>query len=65
MRALQSRVDIHSQLLSAQSKGVIFAYAGRDTFRFLPALIIQPDQIETALGVLEGVIHEEEARRFT
>ena len=64
MRALQSRVDIHSQLLSAQSKGVIFAYAGRDTFRFLPALVIQPGQIETALGVLEGVIHEEEARRF-
>jgi len=64
MLALQSRVDIHSQLLSAQSRGVIFAYSGRDTFRFLPALVVQPDQIESALGVLDGVIDEEEARRF-
>ncbi|HMD78562.1 MAG TPA: aspartate aminotransferase family protein [Nitrososphaerales archaeon] len=64
MLALQSRVDIHSQLLSAQSKGVIFAYAGRDTFRFLPALVVQPDEIARALDVLDGVIGEEEAKRF-
>lgn len=64
MLALQSRVDIHSQLLSAQAKGVIFAYAGRDTFRFLPALVVQPEQIEKALEVLEGVIGEEEAKRL-
>ncbi|MDG6987874.1 MAG: aspartate aminotransferase family protein [Nitrososphaerota archaeon] len=63
MLALQSRVDIHSQLLSAQSKGLITAYSGRDTFRFLPALTIDRDQISKGLGTLEGAIGEEEAAR--
>ena len=64
MLALQTRVDILSQLLSAQSKGVIFAYSGRDTFRFLPALVIEESQISKGLEVLERVIGEEEASRF-
>ncbi|MDE1853117.1 MAG: aspartate aminotransferase family protein, partial [Thaumarchaeota archaeon] len=64
MLALQTRVDIHSQLLSAEAKGVIFAYSGRDTFRFLPALVIEESQISKGLEVLEGVIGEEEAGRF-
>jgi acetylornithine/LysW-gamma-L-lysine aminotransferase len=64
MLAMQTRVDIHSQLLSAQAKGVIFAYSGRDTFRFLPALVIEESQISKGLEVLERVIDEEEANRF-
>ena len=64
MLAMQSRVDIHSQLLSAEAKGVIMAYSGRDTFRFLPALTIEADQIAKGLEVLEGVIGEEEASRL-
>jgi [amino-group carrier protein]-gamma-(L-lysyl/L-ornithyl)-L-glutamate aminotransferase len=64
MLALQMRVDIHQQLLAAQEKGVIFAYSGRDAFRFLPSLVIEEDQVAQGLGVLEGVIGEEEARRF-
>lgn len=64
MLALQTRVDILSQLLSAQTKGVIFAYSGRDTFRFLPALVIEESQISRGLEVLERVIGEEEASRF-
>jgi acetylornithine/LysW-gamma-L-lysine aminotransferase len=64
MLAMQTRVDIHSQLLSAEDKGVIFAYAGRDTFRFLPSLVIEEDQISKGLDVLERVIGEEEANRF-
>jgi LysW-gamma-L-lysine/LysW-L-ornithine aminotransferase len=63
MLAMQSRVDIHSQLLSAEAKGVIFAYSGRDTFRFLPALVIDESQISKGLEVLERVISEEEASR--
>jgi acetylornithine/LysW-gamma-L-lysine aminotransferase len=65
MLALQTRVDILSQLLSAESKGVIFAYSGRDTFRFLPALVIQEDQISKGLDVLDQVIGEEEANRHS
>ncbi len=64
MLALQMRVDIHSQLLSAESKGLIMAYSGRDTFRFLPALVIEESQISKGLEVLERVIGEEEASRL-
>ncbi|HEY6283299.1 MAG TPA: aspartate aminotransferase family protein [Nitrososphaerales archaeon] len=64
MLAMQTRVDIHNQLLSALKAGVIFAYSGRDTFRFLPALVIEESQISKGLEVLERVIGEEEASRF-
>jgi len=64
MLAMQTRVDIHSQILSAEQKGVIFAYSGRDTFRFLPALIIKEGEIARGLEVLEGVIGEEETNRL-
>jgi len=64
MLAMQTRVDIHTQLLSAEEKGVIFAYSGRDTFRFLPSPVIEEGQIARGLEVLERVISEEEANRF-
>ncbi len=64
MLALQTRVDILAQLLSAESQGVIFGYSGRDTFRFLPALTIEETQITKGLEVLERVIGEEEAGRL-
>lgn len=64
MLAMQMRVDILNQLMSAERNGVIFAYSGRDTFRFLPALVIEDSQISTGLEVLERVIGEEEASRF-
>ena len=64
MLAMQTRVDIHSQLLSAEQKGVIFAYSGRDTFRFLPSLVMEESQIARGLEVLERVIGEEEANRL-
>jgi len=63
MLALQTRVDILSQLLSAETKGVIFAYSGRDTFRFLPALVIDDAQITKGLQVLGEVIGEDESTR--
>ncbi len=64
MLAMQTRVDILSQLMSAEAKGIIFAYSGRDTFRFLPALVIEESQIAKGLEVLERVIGEEEANRL-
>ena len=64
MLALQTRVDILSQLLSAEAKGVIFAYSGRDTFRFLPALVIEDAQISKGLDVLREVIDEDESTRL-
>jgi len=64
MLGVQTRVDILSQLRSAQAKGVIFAYSGRDTFRFLPPLVMQEAEISRGLDVLESVVGEAEAGRF-
>jgi [amino-group carrier protein]-gamma-(L-lysyl/L-ornithyl)-L-glutamate aminotransferase len=64
MLAMQTRVDIHEMLLAAMRGGAIFAYSGRDAFRFLPPLVIEQDQISAGLEVLERVISEEEDRRF-
>lgn len=64
MLALETRVDIHEPLLGAIRDGVIFAYSGRETFRFLPPIVVQESQIERALEVLGGVLGEEERRRF-
>ncbi|HKT21068.1 MAG TPA: aminotransferase class III-fold pyridoxal phosphate-dependent enzyme, partial [Nitrososphaerales archaeon] len=64
MLGMQTRVDILSQLQSAQSKGVIFAYSGRDTFRFLPPLVMPEPQISKGLDVLESIVGEAEAGRF-
>ena len=64
MLAMQTRVDILTQLQSAHSKGVIFASSGRDTFRFLPALVMQETQISKGLEVLESVVGEAETGRF-
>ena len=64
MLAMQTRVDILSQLLSAESHGVIFAYSGKDTFRLLPALVVEESQISRGLEVLERVVGEEEASRL-
>ncbi len=64
MLAMQTRVDIHELLLASLQRGAIFAYSGRDTFRFLPPLVMDESQISSGIGVLGGVIGEEEARRF-
>ena len=63
MLAMQTQVDILTQLLSAEAKGVIFAHSGRDTFPFLPALVIEDAQIEKGLEVLGQVISEDESSR--
>ena len=64
MLALQTRVDIHSMLLSAQARGVIVAYSGRDTFRFLPPLVIEGAQMAKGLEAVDRVMGEAEAGRF-
>ena len=63
MLAMQTRVDILSQLQSAQAKGVIFAYSGRDTFRLLPALVMPDSQLSQGAAVLDGVLGEAEKGR--
>ncbi len=64
MLAMETRVDIHDPLFAAISRGVIFAYSGRETFRFLPPIVIDESQIAGALEVLDAVISDEETRRL-
>ncbi|MDV3277736.1 MAG: aspartate aminotransferase family protein [Nitrososphaerales archaeon] len=64
MLALETRVDLHQPLLDAIKRGAIFAYSGRETFRFLPPLVIEDSQVEMGLEVLAGVLGAEEVRRL-
>ena len=64
MLALQTRFDIHAMLLESQEMGAIFGYSGRESFRFLPSLVIEESQIDRGLEILEEVVVEEEKRRF-
>jgi len=64
MLALELRVDIHRLLLEGISKGVIFAYAGREVVRLLPPIVIDDAQVQKALSVLRDVVGIEEGRRL-
>lgn len=64
MLALETRVDIHQPLLNAIKGGAIFAYSGRETFRFLPPLVIEDKQIDRGMEILGDVLGEEETRRL-
>lgn len=64
MLAYETKIDIHSLLLNSMGRGAIFAYSGRETFRFLPPLVIDDGQIEKGLEVLRHVVGEEEAKRL-
>ncbi len=64
MLAMEMRVDIHQLLLDSLKNGVIFAYSGRETVRFLPSLVIGEDEIAEGLQVLERAITDEEKRRL-
>ena len=64
MLALETRIDIHDILLNSIRDGVIFAYSGRETVRFLPPLVIEDRQIEKGLEVLRGALGEEEKKRL-
>ena len=64
MLALELRVDIQRLLAHAISKGLIMAYSGRNTLRFLPPVVVTNDQLKQALTVLEDAIDREEKIRI-
>ncbi len=64
MLAMVMRVDVRDILFASIEKGVIFAYSGRETVRFLPPLVIDEEEIVTGLDVLDGVLADDEKRRF-
>ncbi len=63
MLALELNTDIHQLLLNAISRGVILAYAGKQTVRLLPPLVIDAPEIQKVLGVLKAVVVIEEGRK--
>jgi [amino-group carrier protein]-gamma-(L-lysyl/L-ornithyl)-L-glutamate aminotransferase len=64
MLAMQMKVDIRSMLLDSLERGAVTAYSGRDTFRFLPPLVIDEAQVGTGLDAVQAAVSFEERKRL-
>jgi acetylornithine/LysW-gamma-L-lysine aminotransferase len=64
MLALELRVEVHPVLLDSLSRGVIFAYSGRNVVRLLPPIVISMEQMQKAEEVLEASVKREESRHL-
>ncbi len=62
MIGVECRFDVYNMLVAAQSKGVIILDAGRNVLRFLPPLVISPEQLEKVVSIVGRVIGEEDAK---
>ncbi len=60
MLGMEFRYDVRNIILKTMEKGVLVLDAGRNVLRFLPPLVIEKEQIDTAISVLDQVIGEEE-----
>jgi acetylornithine/LysW-gamma-L-lysine aminotransferase len=64
MIGVELRFDVLNVLLKAQDQGVLILDAGKNVLRFLPPLVIEKSQIDTAVSVLDAVLGEEENARL-
>ena len=64
MLALDLRVDLRQVLLDSLSRGVIFAYSGREVVRLLPPIIITEEQMRKSGEVLDEAVRLEGSRRY-
>ena len=64
MIGLESRFDVYNILMGALAKGVILLYAGRNTLRFLPPLVIEKEHIDKTVKVVKGLLEEERRKRL-
>jgi acetylornithine/LysW-gamma-L-lysine aminotransferase len=64
MLGMELRFDVLSVLLKMLERGVLVLDAGKTVVRFLPPLIIEKSQIDTAVNVLDAVLGEEENARL-
>ncbi len=64
MLALELRVDVHRVLLDSLSRGVIFAYSGREVVRLLPPIVITEAQMPKSAEVLDEAVGLEGSRHY-
>ena len=62
MIGLESRVFVYDVLMKSLEKGLILLYSGRNVIRFLPALVIEMEQLEKAAKILTEIFDEEEKK---
>jgi acetylornithine/LysW-gamma-L-lysine aminotransferase len=64
MLGMELRFDVLNVLLKTIERGVLILDAGKTVVRFLPPLVIEKSQIDTAVNVLDAVLGEEENARL-
>ena len=64
MLGVEIRFDVLNILLKSMERGVLVLDAGKTVVRFLPPLVIEKSQIDTAISVLDAVLGEEENARL-
>ena len=64
MLGMELRFDVLNILLKTLERGVLILDAGKTVVRFLPPLVIEKSQIDTAVNVLDAVLGEEENARL-
>src|SRR4030042_1731688 len=64
MLGMELRFDVLSVMLEMLERGVLVLDAGKTVVRFLPPLVIEKNQIDTAVNVLDAVLGEEENARL-
>ena len=64
MLGIELRFDVLNVLLKMLERGVLVLDAGKTVVRFLPPLVIEKSQIDTAVTALDAVLGEEENARL-
>jgi acetylornithine/LysW-gamma-L-lysine aminotransferase len=64
MLGIELRFDVLNILLKMLERGVLVLDAGKTVVRFLPPLVIEKSQIDTAITALDAVLGEEENARL-
>ena len=63
MVGIELRFDVREIIMGGIEQGVLLLYSGRNILRLLPPLVIGGADVARVLGVLDGLLSEEEARR--
>jgi len=64
MVGVELRFDILNIILGSLERGVLILDAGRNVIRFLPPLVIEKSQLDTAASILYDILGEEESARL-
>lgn len=63
MAGIELKFDVRDIIMGGIERGVLLLYSGRNILRLLPPLVIGEADVARVLGVLDGLLSEEEAKR--